>query len=204
MERSLRSVARTVDLVEVLLVVGLEYRSDLVACTVAAEVVRRRGCNFVAAVRRKLVSVVVHHTVGSLGVDPWVGRRSARLHMAHSAAGAAYIDFPEERKSSHSSAAAGERHMADSSEAYTVVARRRADLAEVRPKEDLRSADMADAVERKSFHSSVVRLHRAGSAAEAPKEGRRRSLDYAMAAEARHKADLEAERPREDRRYMSW
>jgi len=204
MERSPRSVARTVDLVEVLLVVGLVHRFDLVACIAAAEVVRRRGCNFVAAVRRKLVSVVVHHTVGSLGVAPKVGRRSAQLHMAHSAAGAAYIDFPEERKSSHSSAAAGERHMADSLEAYTVVARRRADLAEVRPKEDLRLVDMADAVERNSFHSLVVRLHRAGFAAEAPKEDRRRNLDYAVAAEARHRADLEAERPREDQRYMCW
>merc|ERR1719354_1485319 len=57
MQRNLPSAGRTVDLVEVLLAVGLAHKIDSVACTVAAEAVHHKGCNFVEEVRRKLVWV---------------------------------------------------------------------------------------------------------------------------------------------------
>merc|ERR1719354_923610 len=144
MQRNLPSAGRTVDLVEVLLAVGLVHKIDSVACTVAAEAVHHKGCNFVEEVRRKLVWVVEHHMADSLEVALWVGRRSAQLHMGHSAA-----------------------------------------------------------EEQKSFHNLVATLHMAGSAAAVPREGRQRSLDYVMAADAHHKADFAAERPLEDRLHMN-
>jgi len=203
MERNLPSAGRTVDLVEVLLAVGLAHKIDSVACTVAAEAVHHKGCNFVEEVRRKLVWVVGHHMADSLEVAQWVGRRSAQLHMGHSAAEVAYTDCLEERMSSRSSAAAGERHMADLSEAYTAAVRHMVDWVVAHREEDLRSDDMVAAEERKSFHSLVATLHTAGSAAAVPREGRQRSLDYVMAADAHHKADFAAERPLEDRLHMN-
>merc|ERR1719354_1329298 len=185
MQRNLPSAGRTVDLVEVLLAVGLARKIDSVACTVAAEAVHHKGCNFVEEVRRKLVWVVGHHMADSLEVAQWVGRRSAQLHMGHSAA------------------EADERHMADLSEAYTAAVRHMVDWVVAHREEDLRSDDMVAAEERKSFHSLVATLHTAGSAAAVPREGRHCSLDYVMAVDAHHKADFAAERPLEDRLHMN-